>query len=154
MKTTPDFISDLKAKYGLKSNYAVAKFLGQTDTAVARWSHGKGSFSDETAMQFADLLDIDPVYIVACMHAERAKREEEKKLWERIASLAAGVAALLVIAALPWDNSGAFLLAGFTSGAPGLYIMSNDLALYWPLCTMLLIALLAAFPRYGTHSKK
>ncbi len=35
MKTTADFIEALKAKYGLKSNYAVAKFLIQTDTAFA-----------------------------------------------------------------------------------------------------------------------
>lgn len=112
MKTTADFIEALKAKHSLKSNYAVAKFLGQTDTAVARWSHGKGSFSDETAMQFADLLEIDPAYVVACMHAERAKREEEKKLWERIATLSSGVAAVLAVVAvlpfvtLPYSDAG------------------------------------------------
>ena len=103
MKTTADFIEALKAKYGLKSNYAVAKFLNQTDTAIARWSNGKTTFSDETAMHVAYLLDLDPAYVVASVHAERAKHANEKKLWERIATSVAGVAAALaVVAILPF----------------------------------------------------
>lgn len=118
LKTTSQFIEDLKAKHGLKSNYAVAKFLGQTDTAVARWAHGKGSFSDETAMQFADLLEIDPAYVVACMHAERAKEVKERKLWERIANLSIGVtAALLVVWMLP--------IAGVSIGDSGIVALPS-----------------------------
>lgn len=143
MKTTPEFIELLKAKHGLKSNYAVAKFLGQTDTAVARWSHGKGSFSDETAMAFADLLDIDPAYVVACMHAERAKHAKEKQLWERIATtmtgLAAGLAIMLILPTFTLPEGAANLaFLGFTS--PSLYIMSNQFFLYSVLFSVLCLS--------------
>lgn len=117
MQNTADFIELLKKRYDLKSNYAVAKFLKQTDTAIARWAHGKGSFSDETAIQFADLLDLDPAYVMACIHAERAKDKAVKKTWERMAKrLAAVAAALACVAFLPWDNlSGSALLADHAS---------------------------------------
>ncbi|MFA7399130.1 MAG: hypothetical protein WCZ98_01485 [Sideroxydans sp.] len=133
MKTTKDFIEMLKAKHGLKSNYAVAKLLNQTDTAVARWAHGKNSFSDETAMQFADLLELDPAYVVACMHAERAKLDAEKKLWERIATMSIGVtAAVLFAIALPYAASYEMEIPDFIPEAQisalsePLYIMSNE----------------------------
>jgi len=157
MKTTKDFIELLKAKHGLKSNYAVAKFLNQTDTAVARWAHGKNSFSDETAMQFADLLDLDPAYVVACVHAERAKLDAEKKLWERIATMSTGVtAALLFTIALPYlqafemEQSATYQNVA-SSGA--LYIMSNHTIIYWVVFSALFVALFSAFPWHHHHHK-
>lgn len=84
-KTTVEFLNAIKDKHGIQSNYALARKLGQTDTSIARWAHGKGSFSDETCLHVADLLEIDPAYVVACIHAERAKHEAERNVWERIA---------------------------------------------------------------------
>jgi len=128
MQTTADFIEALKAKHGLKSNYAVAKFLNQTDTAVARWSKGHVTFSDEMAMHMAELLDLDPAYVVACVHAERASSAETKSLWERIAAnMHYATAAVLVLAVvlaptLQMDLSG-FALAGVAlSGFVSAYL--------------------------------
>lgn len=106
MHTTADFLNQIREKYGLKSNYALARKLGQTDTSIARWAHGKGSFSDETCLQVADLLDLDPAFVVACIHAERAKNEAEKKLWERIAARMSIAAALVGIMSLPFVSLG------------------------------------------------
>jgi len=153
-KTTADFIADLKAKHGLRSNYAVAKFLKQTDTAVARWAHGKGSFSDETAMHIADLLDLDPAYVVACVHAERAKRTEEKKLWEHIATLTMGAMVGLMVfalASLPFLplNGGVRNVAM----AEPMYIMLNLLRTYWPAFLALLVLAFAGRPRHDPREK-
>lgn len=159
MQTTADFIEALKAKHGLKSNYAVAKFLNQTDTAVARWSKGSVTFSDEMAMHMAELLDFDPAYVVACVHAERAKTEAEKKLWERISNIHYAIAATIMLAlivspALPWDNSLGLALAGYVEGG-SLYIMSNGFWLYWWILPLLVMAVatlaLLAFPADPRH---
>lgn len=50
MKNTADFLNEIKIKFDLKSNYALAKLMGQTDTAIARWTHGKNTLSDESAL--------------------------------------------------------------------------------------------------------
>jgi predicted transcriptional regulator len=103
MKTTLEFISDLKTKTGLDSDYAIAKHLGITKTALSQYRLGKSFLGDQTAMKVAEMLEIDPAYVVACVHAERTKHAAEKKLWERIATLTAGIAAtLLMVTALPF----------------------------------------------------
>jgi len=77
-------------------------------------------------MRVANVLGIDPAFVVASMHAQRAKRSEEKKLWERIATSMAGMAAALaVIALLPFiwldGSEGYFLAIQFDT----LYIMRS-----------------------------
>jgi hypothetical protein len=154
MKTTVEFLEEIKAKYGLKSNYALAKKMGQTDTGVARWMHRKGSFSDETCLQVADLLDIDPAYVMACIHAEREKNEKLRALWERIATLTTGIAAALVVFHfVPFEhfqNGLGFVSVGFTDAASGaLYIMSNADPAFWLPIASAAAALFLALPRYN-----
>ena len=170
MKTTLEFIADLKKKTGIESDYAAAKLLNVTGTALSSYRNGKSHFSDDVAMRVADLLELDPAYVVACIHAERAKRAEEKKLWERIAESMIAVAAVLaVLAVLPFgadltpalhfSPEGAPLLAlgGFTSAlhnihyayfAPGIFAPEN-----WPLFLALFLVLLAARPRHTPPKK-
>lgn len=156
MKTTIEFLDAVKAKHGIKSNYALAKLMEQTDTAVARWMHGKNTFSDETAMQVADLLEIDPAYVVACIHAERAKHDKERKMWERIATMATGLAAaLFVIAILPSAPlpNGDFNVAFLGVTSPSMYIMSNggiqSFALYSALCLLATAAIMKRLTQKG-----
>lgn len=106
MRDTAYFVEKLRAKIGAEqgksalqvTNYAIAKYTGNTETTVGRWAKGKGSFSDETAIQFAMILNLDSAYVVACIHAERTKSDTERALWTRIANMTAGLAALLVFA--------------------------------------------------------
>jgi len=156
MKTTVDFLNDVKARYDIKSNYALAKLMGQTDTAVARWMHGKNTLSDETAVKVAELLEIEPSFIMACIAAERSKNPAVKKAWAWTAEHLGGLAAALaLVAVLPFvpgigaDNLSGIALLGFTTTEGGaLYIMSNMLADYWPLLAALATLALLAFPRY------
>lgn len=100
MKTTVQFLNAVKKKHGLKSNYALAKFMGQTETNISRWMNGKGALSDENAMQVADLLGIEQAYVVACIHAEREKIPSVKKMWEHTAEVLYGLAAAVAVFAL------------------------------------------------------
>ncbi|MDH4275041.1 MAG: hypothetical protein OEW08_08385 [Gammaproteobacteria bacterium] len=103
MKTTLEFISDLKAKTGLDSDYAISKELGVTRNAISLYRTGKAFMGDETAMKVAKILDIDPGYVVACVHAEREKIPAVKAMWKHTAQALYGLAAVLaVVAILPF----------------------------------------------------
>ena len=151
MKTTAEFLNEIKIKYNLKSNYALAKLMQQTETSISRWIHGRTTLSDESALQVADLLEIDPAYVVACVHAERAS-DKTRKIWERMATLTAGLAALVILSvAVPTAGHESALFAAFTR--PSMYIMSNSIFDYWPVFMALFIIIFLARPR-NIASKK
>lgn len=106
MKTSKEFLQEVKTRHHLPSDGQLAKILGHTRSSISLLMQGKNYLGDDTAMKVAELLNLDPAYVVACIHAERAKHEGERKLWERIAALASGVtvAALLFAAPLFADN--------------------------------------------------
>lgn len=96
MKTTIEFLDALKASQNLPSDYALAPVLGVTRSQVSKWRVGKDYLGDSTAIRVAELLDLHPGYVMACCHAERAKKAEEKAAWalviERLGGLAASIA--------------------------------------------------------------
>lgn len=107
MKTV-DFVDAIRAQNGNCSFYALKKILGVSQPTVSDWRHGKQFFRDDMALRVAALLHLDPAYVLACVHAERAeraKRPEEKEIYDRIAETFRRSAAAL------------FLSAGLYSGA-------------------------------------
>lgn len=84
MATTIDFLDAVKARKHVVSDYALAPVLGITRAQVSRLRNGKDYFGDSTAIQVARLLEIEPGYVAACAHAERAKSEDEKALWTSV----------------------------------------------------------------------
>lgn len=97
MNTTIGFLSAIKARYNLPSDGRLAVMLGLTRSSISRFMLGKDSLGDETSVKVADLLDIDPGYVIACIHAERAKEVKTRMVWERIAEKMAAVAAVLAV---------------------------------------------------------
>lgn len=110
MKTSKDFVREIRARYGKKgilSDYALAKLLGVTSSTMSlHKSGGVKSFGDETGERIAELLDLDPAYVLACLAAERAKRPDVRATWQRVAAhfeqvkQAARVAMLLLVVGL------------------------------------------------------
>lgn len=100
MKTTADFLNDLRVKFSADSDYKAMSAIGiKHRQQISRYRTLQTTFDDETAMRIADVLETDPAFVVACMHAQRAKRIEEKQLWERIAGMAA---VALIVISLPY----------------------------------------------------
>lgn len=124
MKTTIEFLDELKARNGGISDYAVAKILGVTHQTISKYRVGKDYLGDSTAIRVAQLLEIDPAIIVAAMHAERAKSEDEKTVWREIFEKLGGVAASVVIgiAAYPLPVQPA---QAASVSAESMYIMLN-----------------------------
>lgn len=79
MLTTVELLNRVKAAHGLKSDYALAKKMCITHQAVSRYMLGRGFLDDKSAFIVADLLGLDPAYIVACANMERAEKLEDKK---------------------------------------------------------------------------
>jgi predicted transcriptional regulator len=131
MKTTADFLDALRIKLNLPSDGQLADHLGMHRQHMSRYRTMSGTFDDERAIQIADILEVDPVFVVACMHAQRAKREEEKAVWSRVAAMVSGVSAAVFVAVilsavdLPTDAMNGAALAGF-SDSTGIYIMRKS----------------------------
>lgn len=96
-KTTVQFLDALATKEGGCSDYRLSKILGVTPQGVATYRKGK-TFSDDTAMKVAQLLDLDAAYVVMCMHQERAKTEAERELWASMLQRLGGLAASFALA--------------------------------------------------------
>ena len=96
MKTTADFLDDLRARHGLTSDNKLALHMGWQRAQLGRYRAKRETFSDQTALKVAAQLGIEPAYVMACMQGQRARTPETRSAWERIA---AKVAAAVLIAA-------------------------------------------------------
>jgi transcriptional regulator with XRE-family HTH domain len=99
----------LRAKFGLTSDYQVAKLLGMKRQQISSYRMGRHTFDDQIATKVAQLLEVPPAYIMACMAAQRAKTPEMRKTWERAAKVLAAAAVLI--------TAGCTLLLGSDAGA-------------------------------------
>ena len=81
MKTTVEWLDALKAQLDIPSDYAAAKVLGLTRSAVSHYRTGRTSFDDVTAVRVADLLGVDPAEVLASVQYERAKTDEVREAW-------------------------------------------------------------------------
>ncbi len=99
METTESLLDALKTRLSLRSDYALAKYLGVTTVSMARWRAG-GSLSDENAIRVADLLKMPRAYVLACMAAQRSESDSESSgVWRQIAESFRDKVALLALCA-------------------------------------------------------
>lgn len=108
MKTPTEYLDAVKARHGLKSDYALAKFLEIGKSQLANYR--TGTIPDEyTAALIADALNLDQREVIAACNALRAERAEKAKqadywerLWRQVRQTAAtAIIALLVSAGFP-----------------------------------------------------
>lgn len=84
---TNELLDQVKARYGLHSDYSLSAKLGLTRSVVSAYRNGKRMLGDDAALKVAELLDLDPGYVLACMEAERSHSAAAKAAWERLADL-------------------------------------------------------------------
>lgn len=126
METTIEFLNAVMEKHDIKSDNQLALFLGCTRASVSAYRYKKSFMDDSIALKVSETLGIDSGYILACVHAERARKPEEKKAWFDIAQRMAIAAAVLIVIALPFqfDAGHPATLAALTIGNTSpLYIM-------------------------------
>ena len=92
------YLDDAKKKLGIESDYALAKLTGISQEAVSRYRTGSRVMDDYTAAKLAEVLEIDPLEVIATANADREKDEERANFWRLLAKKrAAPIAAILLI---------------------------------------------------------
>lgn len=78
---TLEYLSAVKSHLGIESDYALAQRLGITRSAVSNFVRGKGIFGDDVALSVAQILDLNPLVVIAQANAERASSPEMRSRW-------------------------------------------------------------------------
>lgn len=99
MKTTVEFLNEAKARLDVKRDIELAARLGVTKQNISMLGNGESYFGDEAARRVAEIIGIDPAYVIACAYAERARDPQIKSVWLRMAESFATFAAIAVIGA-------------------------------------------------------
>lgn len=97
---TIDFIDEIKKRGLARSDYAVAKLLGTTRSCLSNYRTGRSQLDDETALKVAAVLQLEPGYVLACIHAARAKDPAVMSAWQRAAEACRRGAAAIMIGIL------------------------------------------------------
>ncbi len=87
MKTT-QYLDAAKKALGIESDYALSVHLGFTRAFMSKLRTGKLVLSNTTAARIAEIIDVDPLKVIADMELERGTNDE---LWQRIARKVAAV---------------------------------------------------------------
>ena len=101
MKTSMEYLDEAKEKIGISSDNGISKELKITRSAISNYRSGNYIMDDFTAAKIAEILEIDPIIVIAAANAEREKGER-KEYWEKLAKRLGGVAAAITfLTALP-----------------------------------------------------
>lgn len=100
MHTTIELIEAAKEKLGFASDGQLARRLDLSRSAISCYRNKSVTLDDSTAEKIAEILEMPPEYVVACMHAERARGTPQRALWERMAKRMATAAAVAIFASL------------------------------------------------------
>jgi hypothetical protein len=90
MKTV-EFLDAVKAAYGLTSDYQLFKKLAVSQSSISNYRAGRSFMDDSLAVKIGHLLDIDPLFVMASVHAEREERAgniEMLNFWQDVAKRA------------------------------------------------------------------
>lgn len=102
METTRELLERAREACAPPTYYRLAKVLGVSQARVSQWKAGH-TFGDEMAVKVAELIGLDPAYVLACVQAERTTDGEARRAWARLAGLVASLAVLAVLAAAPYS---------------------------------------------------
>jgi transcriptional regulator with XRE-family HTH domain len=78
---TLEYLRAVKERLGIESDYALAVRLGVTRSAISKLQQGKVVFGDDVALSVAQILDLNPLIVIAQANAERASTPEMRARW-------------------------------------------------------------------------
>lgn len=81
MTTCLDYLKLALSSNKAPSGYALSRKIGLSPQRMSQLLTKGGTYSDETAIKLAEVLEIDPLPVVLMAHAERAKCDSEKSIW-------------------------------------------------------------------------
>ena len=63
MKTTKEFLQEVKTRHHLTSDGQLSRKIGVTRSSVSLLMQGKNYLGDDNAMKVAELLELDAAYL-------------------------------------------------------------------------------------------
>lgn len=81
---TIEYLDAVKAKRGISSDYALAKALGVGQSAIIGYRASRTTINDDTALAIAQILELNPLVVIATANAERAKTPEQRARWSSV----------------------------------------------------------------------
>lgn len=125
MHTTNDLLDAVKQKYGISSDYKLRTFLGVSQNTLPNYRHGRSRPDDDMALKLADLLELDPLYVIACVNAERAQEGRLQRMWEALAkrSMKGAVVVALVGLGVTGGPDGGAMASSSSQEVPKPFIM-------------------------------
>lgn len=128
--TTCELLDAVKARYKLPSDYALAHFMGIARSGISSYRSGKTKLDDSIAIKVAKVLELDPGHVLACIHAERARRDDVREIWQKTAKALKRSVGALLVCLLFYSAGGQNALAStaYAGKLPTLIIMLNWLA--------------------------
>ena len=75
------YLLNLSEMTGLNDTQ-LAKEIGITQAAISQYKSGKRIMNDESCLAVANLLNVDPMLVVAAACIDRAEKTGQKSLWE------------------------------------------------------------------------
>ena len=79
-----EWINRVKREKRVPSDYAVAKLLGVTQSAISVLRTRESTMSDETSVKVALALGIAPITVLIDQQQEKTTNECAKEAWERL----------------------------------------------------------------------
>lgn len=134
MKTCKDWLEQLMAARSVTA-YGAAKLIGIDTNTAYNYKAGTRAFDAFTATRVAELLNVDPVLVIASAEAERAKDAERRAYWERLGGTAAAVLVVWLVTGVfvaDPDIALAFAPALFGFGPADVYYVKSVIAIAIP----------------------
>lgn len=78
---TIQYLDAAKKRLGVTSDYALSKALNITTQAVSNYRTGRSKMDDDVALSIAEILEVNPLAVIASANAERAKTPEARARW-------------------------------------------------------------------------
>lgn len=127
MKTTSEFLDALRVKLELPSDGRLADYFGMHRQYMSRYRQNVCTFDDEMSIRVAEILEVKPAFIMACMHYQRAKNPKVKDAWQYLGGLAAALALVAILPFIHLPETGLIPAASAFDNndyyASGIYIM-------------------------------
>lgn len=96
MKSTRQYLADLKAKYQISKNRELAKLIDVKEATVSRYMSGDRVIDNTTALKIAQLLEIDEAIVIAQANFERESGENKKRWNDYLVKLGGMTASILL----------------------------------------------------------
>ena len=87
-----EFLDAARAALSVDSDNKLAAALGVPRDRISKVRTGARKLDDNLSKKIAEALDLDPIYVMLCVQAERAKGPEIEVIWRRAAEKVVGAA--------------------------------------------------------------